>query len=42
MRVYVCVSFCVCASYGNIHAEAASGGPLLHLVIEETYSIMKQ
>lgn len=34
----VCV--CVC-SEGNICAEAASGGPL-HLVIEESCSIMKQ
>lgn len=33
---------CVCSSDGNICAEAASGGPFPQLVIEETYSIMKQ
>lgn len=32
---------CVCSD-GDICAEAASGGHLLQLVIEETYSIMKQ
>lgn len=43
--VYTCVSFCVlcvCVCLMGIRADAASGGPLLHLVIEETYSIMKQ
>lgn len=33
---------CVSSSDGNICAEAASGGPFPQLVIEETYSIMKQ
>lgn len=28
--------------WGNICVETASGGPLLNLIIEETYSIMKQ
>lgn len=41
--VCACLFFvCVCASDGNICAEAVSGGPPLHLVIEEIYSIMKQ
>lgn len=46
MCVYTCVFLCVCvracASDGNKGAEAVSGGPLLHLVIKETYSIIKQ
>lgn len=45
VRVYMCVFLCfvcVCVCLMGIRADAASGGPLLHLVIEETYSIMKQ
>lgn len=40
--IHVCLFVRVCALDGNICAEVASGGSLLHLVIEETYNITKQ